>query len=118
MVKYSGPTRTSGALRAWVRGAIRLLQPLDAGVRVDLRRLHRRVPEQLLYGAQVGAGIQEMRREGVAQRVRGQPPALADEIEQLGHGVLQRARADPLPTCRQEERRAIRFRPERAQQLV
>ena len=38
-------------------------------VRVALRRAETRVAEQLLNRAEVGAALQQVRREGVAQRV-------------------------------------------------
>src|SRR5207253_2989874 len=40
-------------------------------VRVDLRRGHRGVAEQLLDDAQVGAALQQVSRERVAQDMRG-----------------------------------------------
>jgi hypothetical protein len=45
-------------------------ETLDGDVRVDLRRREVRVPEQLLDGAEIGAAVEEVRREAVPQRVR------------------------------------------------
>jgi hypothetical protein len=39
-------------------------------VRVDLRRRERAVAEELLDHAQVGAALEQVRREGVAELVR------------------------------------------------
>ena len=44
-------------------------QPLLADVSVDLRRLKTGVTEQLLHDPKVGAPVEEMRREGVPERV-------------------------------------------------
>src|SRR4051812_33606163 len=41
-----------------------------AEVRVDLRRRHGRVSEQLLHDAQIGPALDQVRRKGVAQDVR------------------------------------------------
>jgi hypothetical protein len=49
---------------------IHLTQPLDRDEGVDLRRRHRGVAEQLLHDAHVGAALEQVRRERVAQRVR------------------------------------------------
>ena len=49
---------------------VQLLQPLARHVRVDLRGRDVRVPSSSLHHAQVGAVVQQMRGESVAQRVR------------------------------------------------
>ena len=51
------------ALEGGTQGAV-------AEMGVDLGRRHRRVAEQLLHDAQVGAALEQVRREGVAQDVR------------------------------------------------
>jgi len=71
-----------------MRVPIHLLEPLDAGMRIDLRGPDRRVAEELLYGAQVGSGIQEMRGEGVMQGVGGETGILADEGKHQQHHAL------------------------------
>ena len=53
-----------------VAGRVDLAQPVDGDQRVDLRRRHRRVPEQLLHDAHVGAAVEQVGRERVPQRVR------------------------------------------------
>ena len=45
-------------------------QPLLQHMRIDLRRRNVGVAEQLLHGAQVGAVLQQMAGEGMAQHVR------------------------------------------------
>lgn len=45
-------------------------EPLPADMGVALRGRHIGMTEQLLHGAQVGASIEQMRREGMSQRVR------------------------------------------------
>ncbi len=47
-----------------------LLQPLARDVRVNLRGRDVRMAEQQLHDAQVGAVVQQVRRERVAQRMR------------------------------------------------
>ena len=46
---------------------VNLLQPLDAGMGVDLRRRDGRVAEQLLDGTEIGTGVEEMGRECMAK---------------------------------------------------
>src|SRR5262245_2357526 len=53
-----------------VRAVIGVHQAAQVDVRVALRRRQARVAEQLLDGAQVGAGPEQVRGEGVAERVR------------------------------------------------
>jgi len=45
-------------------------EPLPADMGVALRGRHIGMTEQLLHGAQVGASIEQMRREGVPKRMR------------------------------------------------
>ena len=92
-----------------------LLESLDARVGVDLRRRDRRVAEQLLHGAQVGAGVEEVRGEGVAQRVDAEAGVLVDLLEEARDGLLHGAHADALAGAREEHGVAIGARPERAQ---
>ena len=51
--------------------------PLPGQMRVQLGRGDTRMSEQLLDDAQVGAALEQMRRERVAERVRADPPARA-----------------------------------------
>jgi hypothetical protein len=80
-------------------------------VRVDLRRGDRGVAEHLLYGAQVRCRLEQVRREGVAQRVRrhlgreaGEERGALDDAPARSHverpprrrGRRTRARAGPV----------------------
>ena len=73
---------------------IDLAQPLAVHVAVRLRRRERAVAEQLLDHPQVGAALEQVRRECVPQpvRVREQPP--------------ERARVEP-PAARGDEQRVL-----------
>ena len=53
-----------------VGGVVDFLHPARRQVRVDLRRAQALVAQQLLHAAQVGAVVQQVRREAVTQRVR------------------------------------------------
>ena len=53
-----------------MRTVVDAAQPFAVDVAVDLRRRQGAVPEQLLDRAQVGAALQQMRRERVAQSMR------------------------------------------------
>src|SRR4051794_15095927 len=95
-----------------------LAQSVDGDQRVHLGRRHRRVPEQFLHDADVGAAVEQVRGEGVPQGVRRhlrrQPCALrrrpqdgpralpgqrpATDVEE------QRAAAHPTPTGRPQRR--------------
>ena len=75
-----------------VRLLVNLLQPLDGGVGVDLGRRDRRVAEQLLDGAEIGAAIEEVRREAVAERVRRRAAADAGLERALVDDAAERAR--------------------------
>ena len=55
--------------RERMRPFVDLEQSIDADVRVALRRRQAGVAEELLDRAQVGAGVEQMRRAGVAERV-------------------------------------------------
>src|SRR5436190_943556 len=90
-----------------VRLLIHLLEPLDARVGVDLGRGDRRVAEQVLHGAEIGARIEQMRSEGVAQRVDGETRVLVDLVEEPRDDLLHHAHADALSGARQEIRPAL-----------
>jgi putative NIF3 family GTP cyclohydrolase 1 type 2 len=70
---------------------VNLFQSLHARMRVDLRTAQRRVAEQLLHRPQIGTGIEEVRREGMPQRVYSQL-ITADRVEQVVHQPLDAAR--------------------------
>src|SRR3569833_303054 len=87
---------------------IHLLEALDAGVRIDLRRRNRGVAEQLLDGAEIGAGVEHVGRKRVAEGVDAQAGVLVDVIEKSRHGFLYRADADALACGGDEHGAAIR----------
>src|ERR1043166_7023632 len=97
---------------------VNLLQPLDARMGVDLRRRDRGVAEKLLYRAKIGAGVEQMGRERVAQRVDAQTGVFVDLAEQLRDRLLHGSYADPFAVSSEEHRYAIGFGPDRPQEIV
>src|SRR3979409_2143962 len=95
------------ALCARVSLLVHLLKPLDARVRINLSRRDRRVPEKLLHRAKVSPGIEKVRSECVAKRVRGKSRVLIDLVEKSLHRVLDRAHGNTPATIAEEERGAI-----------
>src|SRR5687768_11438799 len=87
--------------------AIHFLQPLDTRVCVNLSRRDRRMTKQLLHGTQVRAGIEQVRRESVAKRVRGKTGILVDAIEEAGYRFLDRTQRNALSAIAQEECHAV-----------
>ena len=57
-------------MRAWMGAEVGVLEAFGRQVRVDLRRGEIGVTEHLLQRAQVTPSREQMRREGVTQRVR------------------------------------------------
>src|SRR6185437_10102312 len=106
--------------RSRVRLYVDRLDALDARMGVDLRRRNGGVAEKLLHGAEVGAGVQQVRREGVAQRVHGEAGVFIDLAEKRGDGVLHGAHANAPAGAAQKERGAIDASPaaEHARELV
>ena len=77
-------------------------------MRVDLRGGQRRVAQQLLHRAQVGAGVEQMRGEGVPQRVDVQLGVLAPSSPSNSvHRQLDAARREPPAALAHEERAAV-----------
>src|SRR6185312_10796662 len=72
------PRGGKAVLRSRVRLDVYSFESLDAGMRVDLRRGNRRVSEQLLDGAQIGAGVEQMRGERMTKRVNRQAGILVN----------------------------------------
>src|SRR2546427_5227602 len=60
------------ASRPRMRLVVHLLQPFHRRMSIHLRGAERGVAQQLLNGPQIGAGVEQMRRERVAQRVHMQ----------------------------------------------
>src|SRR5262245_39446086 len=77
-----------------VRLVIRLLEPRARDVRVDTRAREAAVAEQLLDRAQVGAGVGEVARERVAERVRRDAEPARDRREPGAHHALHGARRE------------------------
>src|SRR5262245_45001022 len=95
---------------------VQVFEALARYVRVDLSRGKIAVPEQHLHDAQIGAMIQQMRREGVAQGVRRQVPldtgcariALDDVPEGLARHALTAARGEQVVGLTLEQNLAAR----------
>src|SRR6478609_3284833 len=91
-------SRGSAQLRARVRVEVDVAQPVGREVRVELRGGDVGVAEHLLQRAQVAAAREQVRGEGVAERVRAHPlgqargggVALNDLVEALA-GVARTA---------------------------
>src|SRR6185369_15890815 len=76
----------------WMRRLDQLPQPRALDMRIDLCRRNVGVPEHLLHAAQIGAMIEQMARESMAQDVRRQPC----RIEVGGHRQFLQELAAPL----------------------
>ena len=74
--------------------------------------------EQLLNGPQIRAGIEQMRGECVAKRVRAQACALIDLREEFRHDELDGARAETSAVDAEKKRGAIDLRSEIARQFI
>src|SRR5207247_2776014 len=61
---------------------VQLLQALDRRMSIHLCRAQRGVAQQLLNGAQVGSGVEQVRGERVPQRVHVQLPPARQPSEQ------------------------------------
>ena len=83
---------------------VHLEQLRGVDVRVALRRAQARVAEQFLDHTQVGAALQQVRGEGVAQRVRADPPARAAGSHVAPHEAIDASRRQP-PTAEVQEQR-------------
>ena len=65
-----------------MRFVVDILELLADKVRIDLRRGDVRMAEHFLNGVDIGAVFQQMRREGMAQRVR------RDRLFDAGLGLI------------------------------
>ena len=86
------PVRDVARLRLRVGLAVHVEQVLHVDLGVALGRGQRAVPEQFLDGPQVGAAFEQVRREGVPQRVR------ADAVARAAHRDV--ARDQPMHAAR------------------
>ena len=73
--------------------------------------------EELLHRAKIRAGVEEVRREGVAKRVHRKSRILIDLLQELADDELHGAHADARARAREKERGAIDLA-ERARELV
>src|SRR5262249_55583591 len=87
-----------------VRAVIGLHQTAQVDVRVALGGGEARVPEQLLDGAQIGARAEEVRREGMAQRVRRALGRGTAEERVALHQARDAAGGEPTPARIPEDR--------------
>ena len=75
---------------SWMVQPVHLLQVADFNLRVDLGRLKRRMPEQLLDVANVGSTLQHVRGARMAKQVRMEllldPGALRRALDGVDHG--------------------------------
>src|SRR5947207_14521424 len=78
-----------------MRFAIHVEQLRGVDVRVALRRADARVAEKLLNGAQIGAALQQVRRERMPQRVRTDPRARAARGDVTPHEAIDAAHGEP-----------------------
>ena len=90
----------------------RLTPAARTDVRVDLGRLKRLVPEERLDDAEVGAAVEELGRERVAEEMRVEPDA--ETTAGARHGIDDGPLADP-PAPGNEERIAGARRPSRGE---
>src|SRR5437867_7137118 len=82
-----------------------LPQALTIDVRVDLRRRDVGVAEHHLHGSQVGAALQQMRREGVTQHVRAELAPETDRASVLLEDLPEALPAHPSAPAVEEQRR-------------
>ena len=95
--RVTGRTARRTAPRARMRVAIGAAQRGIGEVGVDLRRLQVRVAEQLLHHAQVGAALEQVRRERVTQRVRARSARRPDGVDPAADAPPRPARASAAP---------------------
>src|SRR5439155_9588735 len=93
-------------MRSRVRLVVGLHQPVERHVRVALGRGQRRVAEQLLDRAQVRAAIQEMGREGMAERVGRRRREVLKGLTFLRDDPLHAAGRQPPPASVSKDRGA------------
>src|ERR1700677_4811721 len=87
-------------------GVVYLGQVLEIEVGVDLSRADIGVPEKLLDPPQIAAGLEQVRREGVAEHVRMDVYAETLPARPQVHAQLHGARREP-PAAAPHEHRAL-----------
>ena len=88
-----------------MRLLITLLQSLRGHVRVHLGRVQALVAEQFLHAADVGAGVEHVRGEAVAQRVRAGSRVEPGRREVLRQQPADASRREPAAAVVQKDRR-------------
>ena len=87
-----------------VRLPIHVQQLRRVDVRVALRGAQARMAEQLLDRPKVGAALQQVRRKGVAQRMRADARARAERGHVASHQPIDAAYGEPSAAVVHEER--------------
>src|SRR5205085_10860028 len=105
-LRAAGSTRGS-VLRARERLVVNLGEAGEVDVRVALGRRETGVAEELLDGAQVGAAVQEMGRERMAERVRARVHPRAGGARVLGDDARDAAGSEAPAAHVQEDRVGI-----------
>ena len=80
------------------------LQLLEGGVRVDLRRTHTLMTEQVLHLLQARTVVQHRSGEGVPQHVRGTLLHRGHLRQVAAYGLVNLRAGDPTPPVRQQQR--------------
>src|SRR6185369_14678576 len=91
-----------------MRPSIDLTDALTRDVGIQLRRADARMSEQFLNDAQVGAALQEVGRERMAEGVRAHPGAEARRGRSAFHDRPRLLAREPPATPTEEERAAAR----------
>src|SRR5262245_55968996 len=78
----------------WMGAAVDFQQAFGIDGGVDLGRRQRSMAEQFLDRAQIAAARQQMRRKGMAQRMRGRGLRQAERATQPCHRKLDDARGE------------------------
>src|ERR1700753_281231 len=109
---WSGPARIGGELAfplgAGMGVAVDREQPLDLDVGGFLGGRQRRMAEQLLDRPQVGAALQQVGGERVAQRVRMHPPGKRSLLHPAIEDAPHRAVGEPAAAMGEEDRFGFR----------
>src|SRR6185295_4553155 len=100
--------------RPWVGPGVRRLEAAPRDVRVDLGGGEVAVAEQLLDRSQVGAPVEEVAREAMAERVGVRRGARAQAAQDRRHVTLERpCRHAAAPRTQQERLAGLRLPPQR-----
>src|SRR5205085_1884385 len=106
--------RALGALvRPWVRLVIDLPETLSRNLSVDLGGLDVHVPEKLLHAAEIGIPLEQVRREGMPEGMRGDLSSRNHLFRVLFHHRAHVPLSDPPALAVVEQRRGRRTFPHR-----